>query len=153
MTEGNNAKGENVMSNSSIESLKIKAKLLQKAKKKKQESFSLKEAFSLIAKVAGYSSWKRMKDAYELADILNPPRWSALWKIWFSSKEEALKHMTAETNYLIPYRDQFFICDINYLNALGILEDDQDLLKVGNDWSAPKDKAAWNRLIDRIKSK
>lgn len=139
------------MSHSSIDSLKIKAKLLQKAKMKAGKEFSLKEAYTLIAKTAGYSSWKAMKDDYEMADILNPPRWSALWKIWFSSKEEALQHMTADSKYLIPYRNQFFVCDANYLNALGVAEDDQDLQKVGNDWSSPKDKAAWKRLINKIK--
>lgn len=139
------------MSNSSIDSLKIKAKLLQKAKKKTDEAFTLKEAYHLIAKAAGYSSWKEMKDAYETADILNPPRWSALWKIWFASREEALQHMKDGSTYLLPYLKQFFICDVNYLNALGISQTDQDLLKVGNDWTHPRDKESWNRLFDKIK--
>jgi hypothetical protein len=151
MTEGNSTKGKNVMPTSSIDSLKIKAKLLQKSKKKKNADFSLKEAYLLIAKTAGYSSWKEMKDTFELADVLNPPRWSALWKIWFSSREEALSHMVSGS-YLLPYRSQFFICDANYLNALGISIDDRDLLKVGNDWSNPNDKEAWKRLLTKIKS-
>lgn len=140
------------MSNSSIDSLKIKAKLLQKAKKKKNSEFTLKEAYLLIAKTAGYSSWKEMKDDYELADVLNPPRWSALWKAWFSSKKEAIKHMTVGS-YLLPYRNQFFICDANYLKALDVSPDDTDLLKVGNDWSDPKDKVAWDSLVKKIKNK
>ena len=149
MTEGNSAKGENVMSHSSIESLKIKAKLLQKAKKKSGTDFTLKESYALLAKNAGYGSWKEMKSDYELADLLNPPRWSALWKVWFSSKEEARLHL--ESNYLLPYRNQYFICDSNYLNALGLSTDDPDLLQVGHDWSSPKDKDAWARLRARIK--
>jgi hypothetical protein len=92
-----------------------------------------------------------MKVDYELADILNPPRWSALWKIWFSSKDEALKHMASKGSYLLPYRNQFFICDVNYLHALGLSENDQDLAKVGNDWSMPQDKVAWERLLKKIK--
>ena len=138
------------MSNSSIDSLKIKAKLLQKAKRKKNPTFALKEAFSLIAKTAGYSSWKEMKETYVMADILNPPRWSAIWKTWFSSKNEAVKHLNTNENYLIPYRDQFFICGVDYLNALGISVDDPDLLLVGHDWSEPRDKEAWNRLLKKI---
>jgi hypothetical protein len=151
MTDGNRTKGENVMSHSSVDSLKIKATLLQKAKKKKAAAFSLKEAYLIIAKTAGYSSWKDMKDAYDLADLLNPPRWSALWKVWFGSKEEAIKHLTPET-FLLPYRNHFFICDADYLSALSIPSDDVDLLKVGNDWSEPKDKEAWGRLIKKIKN-
>lgn len=137
------------MSYSSIESLKIKAKLLQKAKKKVGIQFPLKDALATLAKTAGYASWKEMKDDYELADLLNPPRWSALWKVWFSNKEEALKHLTPES-YLLPYRSQYFICDLNYLSALGISADDSDLLKVGKDWSAPLDKEGWKRLKEKL---
>lgn len=139
------------MSNSSIDSFKIKAKLLQKAKKKAGVEFPLKDAFAVIAKTAGYSSWKEMKDDYELADLLNPPRWSSMWKIWFSNREEALSHLDIQSHYLIPYRSQFFICDIYYLNALGIEWDDQDLRLVGRDWSAPQDMLAWKRLLQKIK--
>lgn len=137
------------MSYSSIDSLKIKAKLLQKAKKKAGVEFPLKDALATIAKTAGYSSWKEMKDDYELADLLNPPKWSALWKVWFSNKEEALKHLMPG-NYLLPYRNQYFICDLNYLSALGISSDDIDLLKVGKDWSAPLDKEGWKRLKEKL---
>jgi hypothetical protein len=150
MTDGNNAKGENVMSHSSIDSLKIKAKLLQKAKKKAGIEFPLKDAYGVLAKTAGYSSWKEMKDTYELADVLNPPKWSALWKIWFGSKEEALLHFNDPGQFLIPYQKQFFICDVNYIRALGIADDDVDLKLVGTDWSAPKDKKAWERLLKKL---
>jgi len=151
VTEGNDTKG-NAMIDSSIDSLKIKAKLLQKAKRKKNVEFTLKEAYGLIASSGGYSSWKDMKDAYVLADLLNPPRWSAQWKTWFSSKEEALIHMNQEMNFLLPYRKHFFICDINYLKSLGVSQNDPDLLKVGNDWSEPENKEAWQRLLETIKS-
>lgn len=138
------------MSYSSIESLKIKAKLLQKAKKKAGIEFPLKDAYGVLAKTAGYSSWKEMKDSYEVADILNPPRWSALWKIWFSTKEEALIHFKEPGQYLIPYQKQFFICDVNYIHALGLSEIDPDLKQVGNDWSEPQDKKAWDRLLKKL---
>ncbi|WP_408098014.1 hypothetical protein ACJVC5_03565 [Peredibacter sp. HCB2-198] len=139
------------MSGSSIDSLKIKAKLLQKAKRKQGQEIALKDAYGIIAKTAGYSSWKEMKDEYEAADVLNPPRWSAQWKTWYSSKEEALKHLRGEA-YLIPYHKECFICDSNYISALGILPDDPDLLKVGSDWSSPKDLKAWARLLQKIKA-
>ncbi len=135
---------------SSINSLKIKAKLLQKAKKKAGQTLTLKDSFSILAKTAGYDSWKEMKDTYELGDILNPPRWSAMWKIWFSTKEEALLHFNQKENYLLPYQKQFFICDMNYVNALGLSEDDIDLQKIGRDWSSPNDKEAWTRVLKKI---
>jgi hypothetical protein len=140
------------MSRSSIDSLKIKAKLLQKAKKKRNINISLRQAFSVIAKTAGYVSWKEMKDAYEIADLLNPPRWSSMWKIWFSSKKEALRHLKGSEKYLLPYLDQFFICDADYISALGVPPNDKDVLAVGNDWSNPSDQYAWRRLINKMKA-
>ncbi|WPU65040.1 hypothetical protein [Peredibacter starrii] len=140
------------MSGSSIDSLKIKAKLLQKAKKKQGKEIALKDAYAIIAKTAGYPSWKEMKDEYEAADVLNPPKWSAQWKTWFANKEEALKHLTPDS-YLIPYRKECFICDANYISALGILPDDPDLSRVGHDWTSPQDSLAWTRLVTKIKNR
>lgn len=136
---------------SSIDSLKIKAKLLQKAKKKIGISMPLKEAFAKISSVAGYKSWKEMKDSYEIADLLNPPKWSAQWKNWYHTREEALQHFNPSKDFLLPYRNQFFICDEHYIQALGIEMDDKDLKAVGHDWSRPNDQKAWSRLLNKIR--
>lgn len=138
------------MAQSSLDSLKIKAKLLQKAKKRKGNEIPLKESYALIAKTSGFNSWKEMKDECELADLLNPPKWSAIWKIWFSSREEAIENMK-EGHFLLPYKKQFFICDENYISALGLSTNDDDIEKIGNDWSCPKDQSAWARVLNKIK--
>lgn len=139
------------MALSSLESLKIKAKLLQKAKKKAGLEVPLKDAYQSLARAAGYATWAEMKTSYYLADIFNPPQWSAQWKIWFSSKEEALLHFKEERQYLLPYRHQFFLCDGDYLESLGISVADPDLKLVGHDWTSPLDREAFKRLIEKIK--
>jgi hypothetical protein len=146
---GNTTKGENAMLKSSVSSIKIKAKFLQKAKMKTDSCFALKDAFAVISKAAGYASWKEMKDSYDESDIFNPPKWSAQWKIWFASIEDARNNLKPE-NYLVPYRNQFFICDIDYLKSLGIELDDPNLKKIGNDWSIPKDLHSWEALKRKI---
>ncbi|PIK13984.1 hypothetical protein [Halobacteriovorax sp. JY17] len=123
------------MSKSSVDSLKIKAKLLQKAKKSKGEEIALKEAFKIIAESAGYNSWKDLKDSYELADLVNPPRWSAQWKKWFSTKEEALEFLKSD-EFILPYRKQFFVCDRDYLSGLDVDPDSTDFKCLGNDWTS-----------------
>lgn len=139
------------MSVSSVNSLKIKAKLLQKSKRRKGHSIALKDSFAIIAKAAGYSSWKEMKDSYKIGDILNPPQWGAQWKVWFSSEEEARDHHQAcPGTFLVPYRKHFFVCDMNYINALGIFENDSDLQKVGRDWTSPKNEEAWARMLEKM---
>ena len=139
------------MLKSSIRSIKIKAKLLQKAKMKTDSSFALKDAFKVISKAAGYASWKEMKDSFDESDIFNPPNWSAQWKTWFASSEEARNNLKPE-NYLIPYRKQFFICELDYLKSLGIESDDPNLKKVGNDWSMPIDLDSWEALKRKIQA-
>jgi hypothetical protein len=148
---GNKTKGENAMLKSSISSVKIKAKLLQKAKSKSDSKFALKDAFAIISKAAGYNSWKEMKDSYDESDIFNPHNWSAQWKTWFATIDEA-RHNLKPDHYLIPYRKQFFVCDRDYLRALGISSNDEDLMKVGNDWSAPMDFKSWENLKSKIKT-
>ncbi|WP_372655902.1 glyoxalase superfamily protein [Halobacteriovorax sp.] len=125
------------MSQSSVDSLKIKAKLLQKAKRSKGEEIALKDAFEIIAKSANYSNWKTLKDSYEYADLVNPPKWSAQWKKWFSTKEEALKFQK-ENEFLMVYRKQFFICDSDYLKELGIDPTAEDICALGKDWTTEK---------------
>lgn len=134
---------------SSVESLKIRAKLLQKSKRKSGKVIALKEAFGIIAKSQGYKSWKDLKDDYEISDLLNPPRWSSQWKQWFTDKTDAQRFLNSKT-YLIPYRDQYFICDDDYLKALGIDVTDEDLKLVGNDFTSPQNARAWIRLISKI---
>lgn len=138
------------MTYSSLEHQKIKAKLLQK--KKNSSDFALKDAYALLAKAAGHASWKEMKDVLILGDLLNPRKWSAITKSWFSSREDALSHLKPD-EFLLPYHREFFICKSEHIEALGIDPfADPDVRLTGHDWSAPQDLDAFKRLIDKIKS-
>lgn len=140
------------MPSTRLESLKIKAKLLQKAKRRNGKPFALKDAFALIAEAAGFSSWRDMKNTLDVHELLRPPHASALWSVWYGSYEEAKKHLQEqdEGGFLLPYQKQFFICDTNYIANLGIELDDSDLQKVGANWVEPKNAAAWQRLLAKI---
>lgn len=138
------------MSLSVLESLKIRAKLLQKAKKKNGEEIQLKDALEKVAVSAGYESWRELKVSLEETEMFNPSNWSAQWKTWFATYEEAKSHLSDST-YLLPYRKQFFICDHHYLESLGIELNDKDLKLVGNDWVKPVDEKAFLRLKQKVK--
>lgn len=139
------------MSRSGINSLKIRAKLLQKLKKKSGHSIQLKDALQTVAKASGYNSWRELSINFEETEIFNPPRWSSQWKTWYASYDEALIHLKSVDGFLLPYRKQYFICDIHYIEALGISPSDPDLITIGRDWTKPIDLVAWNRVIDKIK--
>lgn len=148
-------KGKNqriIMSNIRLEALKTKAKLLQKAKRGTGKLIQLKEAYALIAKAAGYSSWQDMKATLDSNDKFCPKGHSAIWKAWFASYEEALLHLK-ENQFLVPYMKDFFICNADYIQFLGLELNDSDLLKAGTNWVKPKDMQAFERLSKKIAQK
>lgn len=138
------------MSRSSLESLKIRAKLLQKSKKKSGKGIQLKDALQIVAKAKGFESWRELNANFEETDLFNPAHWSAQWKVWYSTVDEARANLQA-SEFLLPYHKQFFICDIHYIQALGISPDDSDLKAVGNDWTMPQNIKAWESLVHKIR--
>jgi hypothetical protein len=140
------------MSKNRLESLKIKAKMLQKAKKKSGKPILLKDAFAMIAKAAGFGSWQDLKSNLEANEALCPRGYSAYWKAWYASYEEAVSHLV-DARYLLPYQKDFFICDENYIKFLGIEISDPDLKSVGSNWVKPLDMKAYDRLVSKIKNR
>lgn len=135
---------------SRLDALKTKAKLLQKAKKRSGKPIALKEAFALIATSAGFASWREMKAALDIHELLRPPHSSALWSVWYGKYDDAAGHLQEQGGYLLPYQKQYFICDEHYIVSLGIQLGDPDLEKIGPDWARPKDVEAWNRILKKI---
>lgn len=134
-----------------LESVRIKVKLLQKAKLKTNPDFKLKSAYEILAKAAGFASWREWKEVLEEHELYAPPG-SSLWHVWYSDYEKALKHLSEVKNaYLIPFQKHYFICDDHYIQSLGIRSDDSDLLGVGPNWAEPKSSKAWNNLILKLK--
>ena len=137
---------------SRLASLKIKAKLLQKAKLKSGKPIALKEAYVILAKSAGYESWREMKNNIEQYALFRPSGASLLyWNNWYSTYEEAKSHQKEGTDFLLPHEQHFFLCGKDHIEALGIPPEDSDLKKVGTDWHFPKDKVAFERLKEKIK--
>ncbi|MCB0379525.1 MAG: hypothetical protein KDD33_13620 [Bdellovibrionales bacterium] len=139
---------------SRIDSLKIKAKLLQKSKQKHGKPIQLKEAYNIIAKSAGYTSWREMKETVGQYDLFRPSGVSLpYWNNWYSTYEEAKMYQRKKSDYLLPHEQQFFLCGIDYIEALGIDRDDPDLKLVGTDWFVPKDTEAFARIKSKITNK
>lgn len=139
------------MSIHGIESLKIKAKLLQKAKKKAGKDIQLKEAFELVARTSGFKSWREMRELFEATEHYCPKGSSAHWKVWYKDYEEAKAHLAQGQGFLLPYRDHFFICQNEYVEFLGVPSQDQDLQLVGRNWVEPENSEAFLRLSKKIR--
>ena len=133
-----------------IQSLKIKAKLLQKAKKRAGKPVQLKTALAIVAKASGFKSWRELTRTLETSGNFSFPRSTAHWNTWYASYEKARKHLDAYGGYLLPHEKHFFICDAHYIENLGIKSTDTDLKKVGNDWTSPRNAESWERLLKKI---
>lgn len=144
---------ESSMSKTPLDSYRIKAKLLQKAKKKSGNNILLKDAYAILAKASGFSSWQDLKATLEANQIFCPKGHSAIWKTWYASYEDALLKIRTGKKFLIPYQKEFFVCDEHYIEFLGLQTDDADLLKVGNNWAQPNDMQAFERMTKKITSR
>ncbi len=140
------------MSTPAIESLKIKAKLLQKMKKSAGKPIQLKEAFDILAKASGFKSWRELKELFEATEHYCPKGSTARWKVWYKNYDEAETQLNASGGFLLPYRDHFFICDQDYVQFLGVPMADSDLKKVGCNWVEPNDAEAFFRLTQKIRA-
>lgn len=139
------------MRHSNTEELKIKAKLLVKQKRAEGENISLKQALDLIASKRGHANWRALKETIR-NDLYNPPFSSARMNTWFSTYEEATEVLAKQPeNYLLPFRNQYFICLPDYIEALGVSLEDPDLVLVGHDWVNPENPEAMERVNTKIR--
>lgn len=127
--------------------------LLQKSKIK------LKHALTVIAQEHNYTCWADFKHYLERREALKRNRgFTALYprrcwgylNEWYASYAVARDHLAQVDGYLLPYKDQFFICTRGYIQTLGIDPDDPDWQLIGRDWVKPDDAQAWQRLNDKL---
>lgn len=101
-----------------------------------------KTALAVIALEKGFKSWAELKCQlpFILGGFLNH---------WFANYEEAKSHLKLNGGFLLPYKNQFFICDADYIKNLGFNPDDPDWKLIGDDWASPDNDAAWKRLYTK----
>ena len=135
---------------SRIEKLKAKARLLQKAKKKAGIPFKLKDALDAVARPLGFASWRDLMERSRNYDLYTQ-RSSAFLNHWLKTYEEAQLILRREGGFLLPFGNQFFLCQAEYLECLGVQKDDPDLILAGNDWICPENRDALHRLNEKIR--
>jgi hypothetical protein len=69
---------------------------------------------------------------------------------WHARYEIADSELGRYGGYLLPYKNQFFICDAEYISTLGLNPDDPDWELIGWNWVQPKDQSAWQRLDSKL---
>jgi hypothetical protein len=101
-----------------------------------------KSALAVIAIEKWFKSWTELKCQLPFirGGFLNH---------WFANYEQAKSYLKLNGGFLFPYKNQFFICDADYIENLGFNPNDSDWKLIGYDWANPGDKEAWKRLYKK----
>ena len=107
-----------------------------------QAKIKRKHALAAVAMGKGFKSWADLKCQilFIRGGFLNQ---------WFAHYPEAKSYLQEKGGFLLPYKNQFFICDAHYITQLGLDADDHDWVLIGYDWENPNDQAAWQRLYQK----
>jgi hypothetical protein len=119
-----------------------------------------KHALAVIAAESGFSSWTALKDhchpehpdvptVFDCASFFGGPR-GAFLNRWFKDYGQARSSLAHYGGYLFSYRDQYFICESGFIEALGLNPEDPDWQKIGWNCVEPADAAAWERLLTKL---
>jgi hypothetical protein len=101
-----------------------------------------KHALGVIALEKGFKSWAQLK--CQLPFIRG-----GFLNLWFANYEEAKSYQQEKGGFLLPFKNQFFVCEASYITHLGLNAEDLDWKLIGYDWAYPNNKEAWQRLYKK----
>ena len=122
-----------------------------------------KHALHILALEHGFDSWVAFKTRLERQDrlhnfrqvnrytLLYQPQCVGFINEWHVDYEVASQELGRNGGYLLPYKNQFFICQDVYIEALGLDPDDPDWALIGWNWVKPADQEAWARLEHKLR--
>ncbi len=107
-----------------------------------QSDIKRKHALAAIAHEKGFKSWVDLKSQlpFIIGGFLNH---------WFAHYAEAKAYLQSHQGFLLPFKNQFFICDKHYIKQLGLDPNDPDWKLISYDWANPDDQKAWQRLYKK----
>ena len=118
---------------------------------------TLDDGLAIVAAEFGFATWASCRRVLtetgavaDFGDLLAFTRHDRHLNGWFARYEEAAVARGTAQPYLLAYRRQFFLCDRQYIRALGLDADDPNWDALGFDWARPSDGAARVRLYARL---
>jgi hypothetical protein len=127
------------------------------------ERIKLKHALTVLAMENGFDTWADLKRNVEYNDKRNafmnrnftalcPKRCWGVLSNWEVRYEDALEDLQERGGYLLPYKQQFFVCQEAYIERLGLDPDDIDWELIGWNWVKPANIEAWERLNEKLEA-
>lgn len=107
----------------------------------------LKHTLAIVANEHGFSSWINLKNYFSFTSLTKfNPNGGGFFNQWFSSYSEAKAVLQQTGGHLLPYKNQFFICESGYIEYVGLNEQPLDWQAINYNWIEPADMEAWQRL-------
>lgn len=104
-----------------------------------------KHALTVVARENGFKNWADLKTNA----IISPPYVDGFLNKWFAHYDEAKAQQKIAGGLLLPYKNQFFICDTDYIQHIGLDPKDPDWDLMSWDWVKPTDLKARERLAKK----
>ncbi len=111
-----------------------------------------KHTLQTIALERKFKSWAELKkyaESHDPDECINLIVGGFLNK-WFTVYDEAKKEQVHQGGYLFPYKQQFFICEADYIIQMGLDPLDEDWEKIAKDWVKPLHSHAKARLYKKL---
>lgn len=108
-----------------------------------------KHALEVIARECGFAKWAEAKQFVEKlpADGVHAGgRGGGTFNQWFRDYPAAREAWKRDGGFLFPFRDQYFVCEDEFVRGIGGDPADRDWDLAGRDFANPKDVQAWLRL-------
>lgn len=116
-----------------------------------------RHCLTVVAMELGFRGWAQLahvlEDGEEGADfgtILCPKRMMPHQNIWVANYLEAQQIRDEHGGFLLPYKEQFFIADGDFLLDLGLDPEVEDWERMGRDWVKPDDLNVRARFYARL---
>lgn len=121
------------------------------------ETIQRKHALAVIALEAGYSSWSELKkhitkSPINYRDFFGAPRFGGTLNHWFKTYPAAKEYLRAKGGYLLPFRGQYFVATPDFIQNIGLDQQDPDWQRIGYDWVQPECPKAFYRLKQKLES-
>lgn len=123
----------------------------------RRDTVKHKHGLTVIAREAGHATWTQLKQALEATSapgldtrVFFQKGTSVFLNRWCATYEEAATSLAAQGGFLFPFRHQYFVCEADFLRALGVDTKDPDWERMGHDWVRPRDTAAKARLEAKL---
>ncbi|MBX9603513.1 MAG: hypothetical protein K2X35_21075 [Bryobacteraceae bacterium] len=110
---------------------------------------ALKHALEVIARECGFASWAELKHFLETlpADgVYAGSRGGGTFNQWFRAYPPAREAWERDGGFLFPFRNQYFVCEHEFVRGIGADPGDPDWDRAGRDFANPRDVQAWLRL-------